>query len=234
MPYGECLTCEAFRRMYQNSRREYPSNVSDQDYLQRMKDCYPIHPEIFDRLFQDWSTIPGFQKTRGVLRIMATCISRLYQEQAPSLLIMPVNLPLDDPTLAAEFTRLLARSGGSWDPGVQEIDSHGSRTDQIDIGTLYFLYNLNERYYFHTQENLNRVAIDRAAEYTEDDIHAEIVSRLERAVQNRASVSVCPMSPNSVNDVQTLQFVVLHPQVSFPNREREMDTAGATALNVLR
>ena len=220
--------------MYQNSRREYPSNVSDQDYLQRMKDCYPIHPEIFDRLFQDWSTIPGFQKTRGVLRIMATCISRLYQEQDPSLLIMPANLPLDDPTLAAEFTRLLARSGGSWDPVVQEIDSHGSRTDQIDIGTLYFLYNLNERYYFHTQENLNRVAIDRAAEYTEDDIHAEIVSRLERAVQNRASVSVCPMSPNSVNDVQTLQFVALHPQVSFPNREREMDTAGATALNVLR
>ena len=286
-------TCEAFRRMYQNSRREYPSNVSDQDYLQRMKDCYPIHPEIFDRLFQDWSTIPGFQKTRGVLRIMATCISRLYQEQDPSLLIMPANLPLDDPTLTAEFTRLLARSGGNWDPVVQEIDSHGSRTDRIDrssqsfievgsaarrtartvflgsptsgavrglskqqihlgvvepgqgvsvyndalgrmIGTLYFLYNLNERYYFHTQENLNRVAIDRAAEYKEDDLHAEIVSRLERAVQNRANVSICPMSPNSVNDVQTLQFVLLHPRVSLPSREKETDTAGETALNILR
>ena len=110
------LTCEAFRRMYQNSRSEYPNNVSDQHYLQRMKDCYPIHPEIFDRLFEDWAVIPGFQRTRGVLRIMATCISRLYQEQDPSLLIMPANLTLDDPSLADEFTRLLARSGGNWDP----------------------------------------------------------------------------------------------------------------------
>ena len=80
------LTCEAFRKMYQNSRNEYPDGVNDQRYLQRMKHCYPIHPEIFDRLFQDWAVIQGFQRTRGVLRIMATCISRLYQEQDPSLL----------------------------------------------------------------------------------------------------------------------------------------------------
>ncbi len=36
------LTCEAFRKMYQNSRNEYPEGVNDQRYLQRMKDCYPI------------------------------------------------------------------------------------------------------------------------------------------------------------------------------------------------
>ena len=170
--------------------------------------------------------MPGFQRTRGVLRIMATCISRLYQEQDPSLLIMPANLTLDDPSLADEFTRLLARSGGNWDPAIKEVDSHGSRTDQIDqssqsfievgsaarrvartvffgsatgravkgisqqqihlgvvepgqgvavyndalsrmTGNLHFLYNLDDRYYFHTQENLNKVARDRAEEYTE-------------------------------------------------------------------
>ena len=285
-------TCEAFRRMYQNSRSEYPSNVSDQDYLKRMKDCYPIHPEIFDRLFQDWSAIPGFQRTRGVLRIMATCISRLYQEQDPSLLIMPANLTLDDPALSDEFTRLLARSGGNWDPVVQEIDSHGSRTDQIDrdsqsfievgsaarriartiflgsatshavkgisrqqihlgvvepgqgvsvyndalsrmTGNLYFLYNLDERYYFHTQENLNKVAIDRAAEYSEEDIHAEIVSRLERTVQSTSNVRVCPTSVNLVKDSQTLQYVILHPQASLPSREKETDLAREAALKIL-
>ena len=82
--------------------------------------------------------MPGFQRTRGVLRMMATCISRLYQEQDPSLLIMPANLTLDDPALADEFTRLLARSGGHWDPIVQEIDSHGSRTEQIDRSSQSF------------------------------------------------------------------------------------------------
>ena len=286
------LTCEAFRKMYQNSRNEYPDNVSDQHYLQRMKDCYPIHPEIFDRLSQNWIGIPGFQSTRGVLRMMATCISRLYQEQDPSLLIMPANLTLDDPTLADEFTRQLAKSGGNWDPVVQEIDSHGSRTEQIDrksqsfievgsaarriartiflgsaasgalkgiserqvhlgvvepgqgvaiyndalgrmIGNLYFLYNLDDRYYFHTQANLNKVAIDRAAEYTEEDIYAEIVSRLERAIGRDPSVNVCPTSPSAVKDSETIQYVILHPQASLPSREKETDIASDTARNIL-
>ena len=287
------LTCEAFRRMYQNSRSEYPNNVSDQHYLQRMKDCYPIHPEIFDRLFEDWAVMPGFQRTRGVLRIMATCISRLYQEQDPSLLIMPANLTLDDPALADEFTRLLARSGGNWDPVIKEVDSHGSRTDQIDqssqsfievgsaarrvartvffgsatgravkgisqqqihlgvvepgqgvavyndalsrmTGNLYFLYNLDDRYYFHTQENLNKVAIDRAAEYTEDDIHSEIVSRLQRAIGRDSSVQICPASPALVKDSETIQYVILPPQASLPSREKETDVASEAARKILK
>ena len=286
------LTCEAFRKMYQNSRNEYPEGVNDQRYLQRMKDCYPIHPEVFDRLSQDWAVIPGFQRTRGVLRMMATCISRLYQEQDPSLLITPANLTLGDPALADEFTRLLARSGGNWDPVVQEIDSHGSRTEQIDrssqsfievgnaarrtartiflgsatggavkgitnrqihlgvvepgqgvavyndalnrmTGDLYFLYNLDDRYYFHTQENLNKVAIDRAAEYTEEDIHAEIVSRLERVIGRDPSVQVCPTSPSAVKDSETIQYVILHPQASLPSREKETDIASDTARKIL-
>ena len=286
------LTCEAFRKMYQNSRNEYPEGVNDQRYLQRMKDCYPIHPEVFDRLSQDWAVIPGFQRTRGVLRMMATCISRLYQEQDQSLLIMPANLTLADPALADEFTRLLARSGGNWDPVVQEIDSHGSRTEQIDrssqsfievgnaarrtartiflgsatggavkgitnrqihlgvvepgqgvavyndalnrmTGDLYFLYNLDDRYYFHTQENLNKVANDREAEYTEEDIHAEIVSRLERVIGRDPSVQVCPTSPSAVKDSETIQYVILHPQASLPSREKETDIASDTARKIL-
>ena len=286
-------TCEAFRKMYQNSRGEYPEGVNDQQYLQRMKDCYPIHPEIFDRLFQDWSVIPGFQRTRGVLRIMATCISRLYQKQDPSLLIMPANLTLDDPSLSDEFTRLLAKSGGNWDPVVNEVDSHGSRTDQIDMkstvfvnvggaarriaravffgsatggafkgittrqihlgvvepgqtvstyndalgrmtGNLYYLYNLGDRYYFHTQENLNKVAIDRAEQYTDEDIYSEIVSRLERAIGRVPTVQVCPTSPSMVEDSEDVQFVILPPQASLSNREKDDDTAHPTALDILK
>ena len=278
--------------MYQNARREYPDNVTEQDYLNRMKACYPIHPEIFDRLFQDWNVIPGFQRTRGVLRIMATYISRLYREQDQSLLIMPANLPLDDPALADEFTRLLAQSGGNWDPVIKEVDSHGSRTDQIDMkstvfvnvggaacriartvflgsatggaikgittqqihlgvvepgqtvstyndalgrmtGNLYYLYNLDDRYYFHTQENLNKVAIDRAEQYTEEDIYGEIVGRLERVIGRDPSVQVCPTSPSMVKDSEDIQYVILPPQASLPSREKDDDTAHPTALNIL-
>jgi len=30
-----------------------------------------IHPELFARLYEDWSTLEGFQRTRGVLRLIA-------------------------------------------------------------------------------------------------------------------------------------------------------------------
>ena len=76
-------TCERFFQMYRSSRREYPVESGESSYLDRLKECYPIHPEIFDRLFQDWSMIHEFQRTRGVLRIMATCISQLYEHEDP-------------------------------------------------------------------------------------------------------------------------------------------------------
>ncbi len=44
-------TCETFSNMYSRGGRDYPPEAREQRYLQRMKECYPIHPEIFDRLY---------------------------------------------------------------------------------------------------------------------------------------------------------------------------------------
>ena len=122
-------TCEAFSRLYSGNRRNYPQWAGDPAYLERLKACYPIHPEIFDRLYSDWSSLAQFQRTRGVLRMMASCVSYLYRNNDSNPLIMPANLPLRDPSLAAEFDRLLA---GNWGPVLSEADSDDSRTDRID------------------------------------------------------------------------------------------------------
>ena len=37
-------------------------------------------PEVFDRLYEDWTTIDGFQRTRGVLKLMAKVIYRLWKD----------------------------------------------------------------------------------------------------------------------------------------------------------
>ena len=123
-------TCEAFSRMYAGrARGDFPTEASEQRYLERMKECYPIHPEVFDRLYQDWSSIPRFQRTRGVLRMMANWISRLYLDNDNSPLVMPGDLRLSDPSLANEFVVLLDRQ---WAPVISEADSDGSRTDLLD------------------------------------------------------------------------------------------------------
>ena len=67
----------AFSGMYRDQSGEFPPGVAEDEYRRRMELCYPIHPEMFDRLFDDWSALDKFQRTRGALRLMALAISEL-------------------------------------------------------------------------------------------------------------------------------------------------------------
>jgi uncharacterized protein len=104
---------EAFADMYRNTRGadsafgEFPGGVGERDYLLRMRGAYPIHPELFDRLYQDWSTLERFQRTRGVLRLMAAVIHQLWIRGDASLMIMPGTLPLDTTPVRNELLRYL-------------------------------------------------------------------------------------------------------------------------------
>lgn len=283
-------TCEAFVSMYGNSRREYPANVSEQRYLERMKACYPIHPEVFDRLYSDWSSIPRFQRTRGVLRMMSTCVSRLYRDQSASPLIMPGDLPLGDPQLASEFDQLLS---GHWGPVLSEIDSDNGRTDLIDgtsqrfqevggaarrvaraiflgsatsgatrgidrrsihlaairpgegvprynealermVGDLYYLYHADDRYYFHAEENLNKVASDRKDALDPQLVDRKIIDELKSAVSRRAEVIVCPDDTATVPESDAVRLIVLSPAQSLSNRASEPDDAEPAAMELLK
>lgn len=123
-------TADAFGRMYTRSRtrKEFPRHASNPTYRERIKACYPIHPEVFDRLFEDWVAIPDFQRTRGVLRLIAVAIRRLNVESNDPL-IMPGSLRFDDNDLSQEFIKLL---GVNWGPAVDEIDGVNSRANGID------------------------------------------------------------------------------------------------------
>ena len=283
-------TCEAFARMYSRSRRDYPQGVSEQRYIERMKACYPIHPEIFDRLYHDWSTIPRFQRTRGVLRIMANCISHLDQNRDESPLIMPANLPLSYQTLAEEFIGLLT---DQWNAVITEVDSDNSLTYQMDGGSepfrrvggaarriartvflgscpdratkgidarhirlgvvepnhgipvyndalsqmrgnLYYFYSDNDRYYFHVEENLNKVAANRADALTETDIHAEIVNQIETAVGRRSDVIISPENAAQIPDSDKIKLVILPPDKTLNSRTRDSDEATPMAEQFFR
>jgi len=121
---------DEFAAMYRDNRTEYPSTVSEREYLERMRAAYPIHPELFDRLYQDWSTLDRFQRTRGVLRLMAAVIHELWSRGDQSLLIMPGTLPLDAAPVRNELLRYLPET---W-AGVTDADIDGeeSRPFQID------------------------------------------------------------------------------------------------------
>lgn len=54
-----------------------------------MRLAYPIHPELFDRLYEDWATLEGFQRTRGVLRLLASVVYTLWAGGDASPAILP-------------------------------------------------------------------------------------------------------------------------------------------------
>lgn len=97
----------AFANMYRNSAGEFPAGVAEREYYERMLSAYPIHPELFDRLYQDWSTLERFQRTRGVLRLMAAVIHQLWTRQDAALLIMPGTVPLATTSVRNELLRYL-------------------------------------------------------------------------------------------------------------------------------
>lgn len=120
----------SFRDMYAQNANEFPSGVAEGDYFRRMQEAYPIHPELFARLYEDWSTLDRFQRTRGVLRLMATVIHQLWANNDQSLLIMPASIPLWAATVRNEMLRYLPEN---W-PAIVDADIDGldSKPYQLD------------------------------------------------------------------------------------------------------
>ncbi|NJO76740.1 MAG: ATP-binding protein [Leptolyngbyaceae cyanobacterium RM1_406_9] len=120
----------AFSEMYRTQGQEFPSECKEGDYERRMRDAYPIHPELFDRLYSDWSSLDKFQRTRGVLRLMAKVIHSLWERNDQSLMIMPAHVPMDDPQVQSELTRYL---DDNWIPVIEkDVDGANSLPLAID------------------------------------------------------------------------------------------------------
>ena len=121
---------KAFADMYRTQSQEFPGECKEADYERRMRDAYPIHPELFDRLYSDWSTLDKFQRTRGVLRLMAKVIHSLWERNDQSLMIMPAHVPMDDPQVQSELTRYLE---DNWLPVIdKDVDGSNSLPLSLD------------------------------------------------------------------------------------------------------
>ena len=124
------VVARAFADLYRTQHQEFPPECRDGDYEKRIKGAYPIHPEIFDRLYTDWSTLVKFQRTRGVLRLMAAVIHSLWDKGDKNPLIMPSMIPIDDPRVQFELTRYLS---DNWVPVIEkDVDGPNALPLSID------------------------------------------------------------------------------------------------------
>ncbi|MYL00076.1 MAG: ATP-binding protein [Gemmatimonadetes bacterium] len=124
------VTARAFADQYRAQTGEFPPECRSTDYEKRIQAAFPIHPEIFDRLYEDWSTLVKFQRTRGVLRLMAAVIHSLWEKGDRNPLILPSTIPIDDERVKNELTRYLS---DNWLPIIEkDVDGSNSLPMKID------------------------------------------------------------------------------------------------------
>ena len=87
-------TVQAFRKLYRDNRADFPPEVREAAYGEQMRRAYPLHPEVLRRFSGDWSVLEKFQRTRGILKIMANAVYALWSGESPAPLITPALLPL--------------------------------------------------------------------------------------------------------------------------------------------
>jgi predicted AAA+ superfamily ATPase len=124
------VTARSFADLYRTQSAEFPAVARTSEYERRMQAAYPIHPEIFDQLYGGWSTLVKFQRTRGVLRLMAAVIHCLWEKGDKNPLIMPSTVPIDDSRVQFELTRYLS---DNWVPIIEkDVDGSSSLSLRID------------------------------------------------------------------------------------------------------
>ncbi|MGI8554467.1 MAG: DUF499 domain-containing protein [Dehalococcoidia bacterium] len=126
---GREAVCRAFTDFYRQNPTDFPIESREGGYYERMLASYPIHPELFTRLYDDWSVLERFQRTRGVLRLMAAAIHELWRAGDASPRIMPGSLPLYSARVRDELTRYL---GEQWNSVVDQ-DVDGDRAEPVRI-----------------------------------------------------------------------------------------------------
>ncbi|QPA27962.1 MULTISPECIES: DUF499 domain-containing protein [Hyphomicrobiales] len=100
-------TLKQFAKMYRENANDFPQGCADEDYRRKLEKAYPIHPELFDQLYTSWGSLEKFQRTRGVLRLMAQAIHELWMSGDPSVMIMPGSVAVSSPRVEPELLHYL-------------------------------------------------------------------------------------------------------------------------------
>lgn len=137
----------AYWHYYRQNQNVFPGEVTAPDYRQRIAQAYPFHPDLIDVLRDRWGTIQGFQKTRGVLRLLALVVSNLYRKNHGAPLIHVGHIDLADPEIRRELLGHVDSPAG-YDAAIGSdiAGLPGSKAEALDqrIGGDYYRFGLCE------------------------------------------------------------------------------------------
>jgi hypothetical protein len=154
-------TLKQFAKLYRENSNDFPQGCSDEDYRRKLDKAYPIHPELFDLLYTSWGSLEKFQRTRGVLRLMAQVIHELWMSNDPSVMIMPGSVAISSSRVEPELLHYLDVNWQSIIAG--DVDGASSTPYKIDQSAP----NLNR--YSATRRVARAVFMGSAPTYQEEN-----------------------------------------------------------------
>ncbi|NQS74623.1 MAG: ATP-binding protein [Methanoculleus sp.] len=137
LPHDAKNTIAEYADWIRENRTLVPSWFPVDHAYEVFEATYPFHPMVISVFERKWQTLPAFQQTRGVLKLMALWVSHLYQKSfrrgMKDPLITLGSAPLDEPLFRAA---LLKQVGEGRFEGVittdicGNSDSHAQRLDE--------------------------------------------------------------------------------------------------------
>ncbi len=131
---------ESYFKLYQSLSTDVPSEVKEIEYRERIERAYPFHPELIDVLYERWGSYPTFQRTRGVLRLLAEVVADLYGKKVVSPLIQSSIVNLENQAIRREFVKHI---GNEYDSVISaDIAGKNAKAPKIDkeMGSEYEKY----------------------------------------------------------------------------------------------
>ena len=110
-PAAAAGAAEACRQVFTRMRRAWAHGEPERRQAEeeglalrdRIKASYPFHPALIDLMRERWAAIPDFQRTRGALRFLATCLRAAHRAGGSRLLLGPGDVPVRDADVRVAF-----------------------------------------------------------------------------------------------------------------------------------
>jgi hypothetical protein len=136
-------TCRGYGAWVQANRQQLPTLINPDLAREEFRATFPFHPMVISVFERKWQTLPRFQQTRGILRLLALWVSRAYQDGYKGAhrdpLITLGTAPLEDPIFRAAVFEQLGETkleGAVTTDIVGKKDAHSIRLDAEAIDSI--------------------------------------------------------------------------------------------------
>jgi len=130
----------AFKDLYAELSQREPQSLGaaaddPASYCERIRTCYPFHPALIDCLDKRIGPLPGFQRARGALKLLAESLAVLYNEPVTQRTPLPIinlgDLPLEAATVRSCITGGINRAELD-PPAVADFAGEASHAVSVD------------------------------------------------------------------------------------------------------